>query len=61
MVIRITIDTENSAFEGGPESEIVRLLQTVVTTIQRYGVPKDSARLLDINGNTVGDVTIEER
>jgi hypothetical protein len=51
-MITITIDTESAAFEDNPEAEVKRILETVYL--------RDGWKLRDINGNTVGQVTIEE-
>lgn len=54
--IKITIDTDNAAFEGG-NYEVARILKKYADSISEEGSinPK---KLQDINGNTVGEVLV---
>lgn len=51
-MFKITIKTENAAFEGDVSSEVARILETVARKI-RNG--ETSGKLRDINGNKVGE------
>ena len=55
--IRIEIETGNAAFDDSPTTEIARILRDLAKRFERDGIPPE--RLRDINGNTVGTVTIE--
>jgi hypothetical protein len=57
-MITITIKTENAAFQDGNRAyEVARILRHLA---DRIGVdlPPQSPKLLDINGNTVGEVKL---
>lgn len=57
-VLTIVIDLDNDAFQPDSESEVSRLLTLLAHRIERYGVagPK---KILDVNGNTVGTVSVK--
>jgi|GEM_PF-1015535 len=55
--IRLLIDTRNAAFEGNPNGEVARILRELSERIDEGVFPE---KLIDINGNTVGYVHIEE-
>jgi hypothetical protein len=63
MTITIRIDTDNAAFDddkaSGAHTEIARLLAGIAARFDTDG-PHDGP-LMDINGNTVGTVTIDRR
>lgn len=51
-MLKIEIETENAAFEGDNKvPECSRILREVTN---RLALGRDSGRILDINGNTVG-------
>ena len=68
MFIRITLDTQNDAFEGQPELEVARILSTLADQVRASG-PYETPRkhqgntpsllshvhVSDINGNRCGD------
>ena len=62
MDIRITINTDNSAFEDHPEIETARILRVLADRIYADGdIDADYDHpLKDINGNTVGSLTATE-
>lgn len=53
MRIVIRIDTANAAFDPNPELEVKRILEELIKRIEQ-GLPQDSIKLRDINGNRVG-------
>tara|TARA_R110002020_G_scaffold59703_1_gene162635 strand:- start:1521 stop:1703 length:183 start_codon:yes stop_codon:yes gene_type:complete len=55
--IRLLIDTQNAAFEDYPNGEVARILRELSERIEEGLFPE---KLIDINGNTVGYVHIEE-
>ena len=55
--IRLLIDTRNAAFEDYPNREVARILRELSERIDEGVFPE---KLIDINGNTVGYVHIEE-
>ena len=55
--ITITINTENAAFDDCPEEEVKRILHELAYSIDNSGLTEKKIR--DINGNTVGSITIE--
>lgn len=61
MKITITIDTANAAFDGDRESrqpaEVARILAGVAQRFDSDGPYEGS--VFDLNGNTVGEVTVE--
>ena len=62
MQLKITIDMDNAAFEDDRGGEVERILKTASKNIDRhlgYAPDQDfSCKLQDINGNTVGDVSL---
>lgn len=63
-MFRLTIETENAAFEETPASEIARILRGLAEKLERDGVPDgpdNCWRLRDVNGNTVGTAWGAER
>jgi len=59
--ITITIDTSNSAFDGEQipaEYELSRILNKLAHDVQS-GTIDDSHAIRDLNGNTVGQFTID--
>ena len=54
--VTITINTENAAFEDSPTGEIARILRDLAERFEQDGIPPE--KLFDINGNSVGTVTI---
>lgn len=55
--ITITLNTGNAAFTEGPATEVARILRDLAGRIERDG--DFPARLRDINGNTVGHLTVK--
>lgn len=51
--IIITINTENSAFEGNEEHEVARILRNIADKIENGQQPR---KPMDINGNSVGSI-----
>jgi hypothetical protein len=60
--ITITLDTSNAAFEEDPAAEISRILEALSRSFRAEKRPTDldGEKLRDINGNTVGQVTVSE-
>jgi hypothetical protein len=60
--ITITIDTGNAAFDGGNAgAEVARILRKTAERIAAAGIKRcDGIAVLDINGNTVGRVTVAD-
>ena len=59
--IRLLIDTRNAAFEGNPNGEVARILRKLSERIDEgVFLTATHQNLIDINGNTVGYVFIEE-
>lgn len=54
MNFTLSIDCDSDAFAADPTAEIARILRK---TAQRLVSGADSGRLLDVNGNTVGEFT----
>lgn len=61
MDITIKINTDNAAFDrGNARHEVARILRKVAQVAEDDGTRAlDDLRLMDINGNRVGLVTIE--
>lgn len=65
MRLDITINMDNAAFEDDP-GELLRILQTIPAKVEEQkargaclcDAPEAGDKLLDINGNTVGHVTL---
>jgi hypothetical protein len=65
MTITIIIRTDNAAFDpdnGGPEHEVARILTYYARQLQDglRNLQIGPMKLRDINGNTVGAVTVED-
>ena len=56
--MRISIKTDNAAFEDNWREETARLLRGLAARIENG---QDPSRLLDYNGNAVGTVTYGRR
>ena len=54
--ITITIRTGNAAFTDYPVSETARILRDLAERLERDDIPPE--KLMDINGNHVGEVTV---
>ncbi len=57
MNIRITLNTENAAFEDSPDSEVARILHKLADWFETdpAGIlDGDRVPLFDVNGNKVG-------
>jgi len=55
---KLVLLSENAAFEENPQAEIARILREEITRISRAeGTAYFTSPLMDINGNTVGNVT----
>lgn len=64
MKLTITIDCNNAAFEGCHlRSELERILMTVVPKVVRQKknnkLFSSENKLMDLNGNVVGEVVVE--
>lgn len=58
MTITIRLDTGNAAFEdAGKEAEVVRIITEQVCRVF-YSLGSTPTNLRDVNGNTVGTVTV---
>ena len=57
MDITITINTDNAAFEGAEVEEVSRILSELAWKIEDNAYIDDCS-LKDVNGNTVGHLTI---
>lgn len=61
MNITITINTDNSAFEYDPQSEVGRILRKTAKQIEDNGLlSSDDMPCIDFNGNKVGKITVTE-
>jgi hypothetical protein len=58
QTLTITIGTENEAFDGYPELETARILHELAAGIAS-GKIDDDCNITDINGNTIGRLTID--
>ncbi|WP_336769897.1 hypothetical protein [Bacillus bombysepticus] len=54
--IEITIATGNAAFDGDKTIEFARIIKKLAQSIENGNLP---ARLLDLNGNKVGEVVVD--
>ena len=59
MTIRITINTDNAAFEQDRDFEVARILQAAARHIEVTG--DYSWPLRDANGDTVGKISASKR
>ena len=55
--IRILIDTQNDSFREHPEMELARIFRVLSDKLEHGYIPE---KLIDINGNTVGYIHIED-
>lgn len=55
--LTISMNTENSAFEGNTEYEVARILREIADKIEQGHEP---TKVMDINGNKVGEIEIKE-
>jgi hypothetical protein len=61
MKMEITIDMDNAAFEHANGYEVARILTKLAHSIEgSHMTVGDKTRLLDINGNRVGDAQVAE-
>jgi len=61
MKLTIVINTDNAAFdEGNVELEVVGILLRLVKRVEDSGKIPDGERLVDSNGNTVGELSYKE-
>ena len=58
MKIRIEINCDNAAFEDDPATEVERILKNLTGKLRLPGM--EDLPLMDINGNKVGTLTVEE-
>jgi len=58
-LLKITINTDSSAFDGQPELEIERILKDIAQGIGS-GRIDEAQPIRDINGNTIGQLTLDE-
>lgn len=59
-MVTITINTDNEAFDEGNEAqEVARIIEELARDI-RYNWEVPTKSLRDINGNTVGKISIGE-
>lgn len=56
-ILTITIDTANADFAGQPEYAVADILEGIADGI-RNGSIDDDRPIRDINGNTVGHLTV---
>lgn len=56
MKIKIEFSTENAAFDPDPAEEIKRIINKYIALINVQRL--NSARMLDLNGNYCGTITI---
>ena len=60
MKIRIEIETGNAAFDYDVGGEVARILRKLADRVVKTPVVEGPIKLLDINGNTVGAMTVVE-
>lgn len=58
MKIIITINMDNDAFSPYPESEMAKILERYAMNMRQYGI--EELRIKDTNGNTCGNLVIED-
>ncbi len=51
-MFKLTVKTDNAAFEDNAQAELRRILQEIARTLNGLD---DSGKVYDINGNHVGD------
>ena len=57
MIIKLEICCDNAAFADLPEEEVARILENAARRLRRDGLCDQ--RLTDVNGNAVGEMTVE--
>jgi hypothetical protein len=63
MKVKISIDIENAAFVGEAGTEVARILRELASKIAEnapYPHEWEDFRVRDINGNTVGELLIDD-
>ena len=60
MQFRLTITTNNAAFEGCETAEIARILRAASDRIEAGEVDRIHKSVYDANGNTVGTYALKE-
>lgn len=60
MKLTITIDLGNAAFENSTYAEIRRICGEGIRIAQHNKFLTGNVRLVDFNGNTVGNVKVED-
>jgi hypothetical protein len=58
--LTITLNTDNEAFETHAEYEVARILRELADRIESGDIDDDGASIHDVNGNTIGQLTVEE-
>jgi len=59
IAITVSIETDNDAFAGSQRTrEVSRILREAVARLSEEGYGDDYFKVRDVNGNTVGSVTI---
>jgi hypothetical protein len=56
--IKISIDTDNAAFDEYPVTETARILRKLANDLESGNAIDNAFSLRDVNGNVVGKVTI---
>jgi hypothetical protein len=59
MTYRISIETDNAAFDPDPGAELARILRGLADRLEDGGDLAEPIRLRDFNGNTVGEAVGE--
>lgn len=65
MRVTITVECDNEAFIPAPKRELARILRDLTARLGPHAGPQnglvdfDELKLHDINGNTVGKVTVQ--
>lgn len=54
MTFTLTINMDNAAFEGNPGHELKRILERLARRSWDIDGRVDGAKLMDVNGNSVG-------
>lgn len=58
-MIKITISTENAAFDDDSSTEVARILRKLANELESHGAGLLPRSLFDYNGNRVGEATEE--
>lgn len=59
--VRIDLDTGNAAFDDDAGAEVARILRDLADRLERDGIGGPLPKPADLNGNTVGAVTLRPR